>query len=203
MVHEVVSGPAVSRDAAGGRVVAMLRVFVRRGPAAKPEAFKGKTPGNAVASPGAVEISSGSGKSQPSISSRALPRIPRSGRLDRLELAAGLGVGQAHLVGVPVDHPAGEVLELGPAIQILEQPDLVALFLVLGPGERPCRSWADSRSRSPTATRGVGRGGRIGGGGGSGSRAGSGGVVTARRSATVRGRSPGRRRDTGSGPRRT
>src|SRR5262245_65722526 len=56
-------------------------------------------------------------------------------RLDRLELAAGLGVGEADLVGVPVDHAVGEVLELGPAVEVLQQSNLVALLLVLGPGE--------------------------------------------------------------------
>src|SRR4051794_21670245 len=55
--------------------------------------------------------------------------------LDRLELAAGLAVGQADLLGVPVHHPAGEVLELGPAIEVLQKTDLVALLLLLGPGE--------------------------------------------------------------------
>src|SRR5262249_11449657 len=56
--------------------------------------------------------------------------------VDRLELAAGLGVGPADLIRVPFHHPRGEFLELGPAVQILEQADLMPLFLVLGPGEQ-------------------------------------------------------------------
>ena len=49
-------------------------------------------------------------------------------RRDRLELADRLGIGLADLVGVPFDHPAREVLELGPAIEILQEPDLVSLL---------------------------------------------------------------------------
>ena len=126
-------------------------------------------------------------------------------RLDRLELAARLRVGQADLLGVPVDHPAGELLELGPAVEILEQPDLVPLLLILGPGEeglagpgwvrrlpRPLRG---GRERAGPSARGAG-----------GCRASAGSrrrSWAARRPGSAPGRTSGRRRGRGSGPRRT
>src|SRR4051794_6986202 len=71
-----------------------------------------------------------------------------TGRLDGLELAAGFVIGQAHLVIVPVDHPTGEVLKLGPLVQVLQEANLVALLLVLGPGE-------EGLARSGGVARGV------------------------------------------------
>src|SRR5262245_22494109 len=79
-----------------------------------------------------------------------------AGRRIRLELATGLVVGELDLLAVPVDHPGRELLELRPAVEVLEQVDLVAPLLILHPGEE---GLARPRGRAPA--RGTGRvGGR-------------------------------------------